>query len=49
MNFLSCTFANCEGGLYHQDCLYAFLRANKLEKVSAAVRTAAAGLLASGP
>jgi hypothetical protein len=33
-NFLSCSFAQCEGGLYHQECLYQFLKANRLEKVS---------------
>lgn len=35
LNYLSCTFQQCEGGLYHQECLYQFLRSNRLEKVRA--------------
>ncbi|KAG2442852.1 hypothetical protein HXX76_002931 [Chlamydomonas incerta] len=31
-NILACTFQHCEGGLYHQECLEKYLKANKLEK-----------------
>ncbi|KAL6758115.1 hypothetical protein V8C86DRAFT_1549659 [Haematococcus lacustris] len=31
-NWLSCTFQQCTGGLYHQACLQQFLKANRLEK-----------------
>ena len=31
-NSLSCTYFQCQGGLYHQDCLEKYLKTNKLEK-----------------
>jgi len=33
-NLLACTYKNCEGGMYHQECLEKFLKSNRLEKVS---------------
>lgn len=32
-NQLACTFAHCEGGMYHQECVEKFLKSNRLEKV----------------
>jgi len=33
-NLLACTYKNCEGGMYHQECLEKFLKSNRLEKMS---------------